>query len=509
MTSAPREVELKLEIKPRDVERVKTRALESGAGALTTTLRSIYFDTRDEALRKAGIALRIRASGAARIQAIKARGKPAGLVLDRAEWESPVVGETPDFAAASGTALAPVLEDEAVRRRIEPLFEVLAQRTAGVTVHRSSEIEIVVDEVEVAAHGRSARFAEVELELKRGRAADLFDLALALSEAIPMRLGLGTKSDRGYDLVADRGPAPVKAEPVALDRGTASAPAFQDIARSCLRQVVLNEAAFRQTRDPVALHQTRVGLRRLRAAITLFKKIVADERSEAIRADLRWAANQLGLARDLDVFIARVIEPALARDGESRPSREILAAYQRRRDEAYEAALQAVDSARFQRIVLATAAWIEAGLWLSQLEGAKHRERPIERHAARQMGRLWKKVLKRGAGLDRIDAEARHQVRIEVKKLRYATEFFGALFVGKGAKKRRHAALKRFETLQDSLGELNDIAVGAMLGTPADASRADGAIAHLLGDQTARMNALLAEARQAHRGLAKLEPFWR
>ncbi len=509
MTSAPREVELKLEIEPRDVERVKTRALETGAGALTTTLRSIYFDTRDEALRKAGIALRIRASGGGRIQAIKARGEPTGLVLDRAEWETPVPGETPDFAAASGTALAPVIEDETIRRRIEPLFEVLAQRTAGVTTHRDSEIEIVVDEGEVAANGRSAPFAEVELELKRGRAADLFDLALALSEAIPMRLGFATKSDRGYDLVAERAPKPVKAEPIRLESGMTSAAAFQAIARSCLRQVILNEAAFRQTRDPVALHQTRVGLRRLRAAITLFKKLVVDERSEAIRADLRWAANQLGQARDLDVFIAKVIEPALAQDGETRASRDTLVAYQRRRDQAYEAALVAVTSPRFQRVVLAAAAWIEAGMWLSEPEGGKRRERPIERHAARQLDRLWHSVLKRGARLDRLDEEARHQVRIEVKKLRYATDFFGVLFVGHGAKKRRRAALKRFETLQESLGELNDIAVGATFGS-ADAAPGDGAwLAGILGDQTPRVNVLLAEARHAHRGLVKLEPFWR
>src|SRR5262249_53666616 len=68
------------------------------------------------------------------------------------------------------------------------------------------------------------------------------------------------------------------------------------------------------------------------------------------------------------------------------------------------------------------------------------------------------KILKKVAKIELLNAERRHKLRIAIKKLRYASEFFSSLFAGR----KRDARLKRFskmlEDLQDALGTLNDIA---------------------------------------------------
>jgi CHAD domain-containing protein len=58
-----------------------------------------------------------------------------------------------------------------------------------------------------------------------------------------------------------------------------------------------------------------------------------------------------------------------------------------------------------------------------------------------------------------LDSRSRHKLRIQAKKVRYASEFFAGLFPGKKALKRREKFLSGLESVQDCLGDLNDIAV--------------------------------------------------
>jgi triphosphatase len=131
----------------------------------------------------------------------------------------------------------------------------------------------------------------------------------------------------------------------------------------------------------------------------------------------------------------------------------------------------------------------------------QRRKQPVTELAELEIGRRWKRVLKRGRNLADLDPEERHQVRIEIKKLRYAGEFFDSLFKGGGAKKRKRAALKTLEALQETLGELNDIAVGSEMHT-SDAAEA------LHQEQLTRVDDLLATAQAQYQDLATLEPFW-
>ena len=73
-----------------------------------------------------------------------------------------------------------------------------------------------------------------------------------------------------------------------------------------MRQFRANEDLILRTQDADAWHQARVGLRRLRSALSIFRSVVTDKCLEHLRGELRWLAGTLGQARDIDVLISRM-----------------------------------------------------------------------------------------------------------------------------------------------------------------------------------------------------------
>lgn len=72
-----------------------------------------------------------------------------------------------------------------------------------------------------------------------------------------------------------------------------------------------------------------------------------------------------------------------------------------------------------------------------------------------------KKLKKHGRALAKVDDEHRHQVRKDAKKLRYGAEFFGSLCDANNKTRRHRKFLAAMSTMQDCLGDLNDLATGA------------------------------------------------
>jgi CHAD domain-containing protein len=146
---------------------------------------------------------------------------------------------------------------------------------------------------------------------------------------------------------------------------------------------------------------------------------------------------------------------------------------------------------------------------------------PVEVLAAGELARRRKKIKKRGAKIgDPPDADALHQLRIQIKKTRYATEFFSSLYAGKKVSKRRdtfHATLKQ---LQTCLGGFNDITMRKALCadildrpgrnlTEAQNRHRAFAAGLIIGDQQAQIRKLLQRARKAHERFADAKAFWK
>jgi inorganic triphosphatase YgiF len=296
------EVELKLELDPADVERFRGLALLGGKSKRPLLQISTYYDTPEGDLRKAGFSLRLRRKGRRCVQTLKRKGESGGFSA-RAEWEQRIAGPDLDFAALEGTPAGKMLSKKKVRSRLEPVSETRVKRTVWQIRRPRSAIELILDEGEVASGGKGEPICEIELELKRGTRAMLFELAAEIAAEVPLRMGAMSKSERGFALVEGTSARVRKAEPVVLSAEMNVAESFAAIVQSCLRHFRLNEALVAHGRDGKALHQMRVAMRRLRSALALFKPAFAGEEQERLAAELRWFTVELGRARDLDVIL--------------------------------------------------------------------------------------------------------------------------------------------------------------------------------------------------------------
>jgi inorganic triphosphatase YgiF len=507
-TQGSKEIELKLEFDPIDAQRIKSDPLletESLGQPEARYLVSTYFDTRDLALSKAGVFLRVREVGGLYLQTVKAMQSKADL-LERFEWEREISGPSPDLTVVDGTPLHALL----TRLRaasLRPLFETRMHRTLRRVAHGGSEIEVAVDEGEIVAGKRKVPVSEVELELKAGNAAELFSLARILSETLPLRLAFKTKSERGFELLSKADLTIEKAGDVDIRPDVTAAEAFRAIARSCLRQIVVNEPAV-LAGHAEALHQMRVGLRRLRAAISIFADIVADGDLDRIKAELKWITQELGPARDLDVFAADVLEPLQKAHPKDAGVGAARRDFEERRKAAYARATDSLRSERFRKHLLDFAAWIEVGDWASS-EAARE---PVTELARNELVRLRKGIKKRGRDLRHIGAHRRHRLRIRAKRLRYATEFFAKTFPAESNLKRRDELLAALKDLQDALGGLNDLETrhGLMNGTGGE--RPSGEMAAAIPDparEAASRERLLADAEKAFARFAEAKTFWK
>ena len=449
-----RERELKLEIEPAAAPRVIQWLRARGSTRKSARkLHAVYFDTDDFALHRNGISLRIRQSGGKFTQTIKLHDPVSAGLFDRPEWEKPVHGLIPDLAAARKTGLKP-LKQPHLSRRLHPVFEIEVRRVA-FELPEANQIEITIDRGRAVAGKRHARLCEIEIESLDGSLDDVFKTAKAIAAISPLRLNTQSKSARGYGLLQETEIRIARAGHVSLARALPSEFAFRTIARHCLRQLVANlSASVKENAE--ALHQMRVGLRRLRASISAFADMLQNDETERIKSDLKWMGQYLGAARDLDVLLDALKHKKAG--GNFPPP--IIRRFEQHRHQAYVNLRQAVSSVRFRELLLEILTWIECGSWRNRADdSAVHiREQPIVTYAAHELRRRHKKLVKQLAGLAQFDPAERHRLRIRTKRLRYAAEFFGGLFPGRKNAHRRDRLLSALKDLQSALGDLNDLA---------------------------------------------------
>jgi len=300
---------------------------------------------------------------------------------------------------------------------------------------------------------------------------------------------------------------PVRARPadavgdLVLDPDASTVDAFKAIGHWLLRSIAAQQGAVRQRR-PTGVHQMRIALRRLRAAITVFSDLLHDEQTDHVKKELKWLAGRLAPARDLHVMQMKVGQ--LDGAGGARALARQLSAS---RIAAFEQAKAAVEQPRFRAMLREIGRWIDDGAWAAQPPLPANR-RTAKRFAKRVLSRRAAHVVDKARDLGKMSVEQRHRLRISAKKLYYATGFFETLFVARKPAKRLAAFRKDLKALLDALGALNDIAVQGGLastlgGAPnATTPRAAHAIESLAEQNRAESKALLKSAVKAGRKLA-------
>ena len=211
------ETELKFEVAPQDLRKLKTAPALHRKPPKEENLISVYFDTPKHKLARNGVSLRVRHNGDKRLQTVKSEGSDGSF--RRSEWEREIKGNVPDLRKAPGTALAPLLTKR-LKRRLKPIFATSVHRTSIPVSKNGSRIEVALDEGQLRAGRLSASISELELELKRGKAGDVFKVARELAKLVPAKLELKSKAERGYDLIEHKPIQAVRAEKIKLRRGT-------------------------------------------------------------------------------------------------------------------------------------------------------------------------------------------------------------------------------------------------------------------------------------------------
>ena len=465
--------------------------------------RSVYFDTKDRALHQHGVSLRVRNADGRQLQTIK--GNSGGAVA-RAEWEHEIGRDRPKLELARGTALEPILAD-GVGERLRPIFETDVERVAMPLHIGHSDVELALDRGRVSTTDANIKICEIEIELKDGKRHDLARLARKMARNAPVTFGARAKAEWGYALLEGAVEAPVAAEPIMIAHDSSAADAFVAIGFACLRQIACNEFAVRRG-DGEGVHQMRVGLRRLRAALSLFKDMLRSKETGLVKRELEWLTEQLGPARDSDVFLKKTVMPYSGRHPDQPEFGTLTPDLEKQRRAGFALARAAVDNPRFRRQLLDCALWLLDGDWRNDSDQLRRmlRQRAARAFARDELQRRTRKIIKRVRKLEKLDAQRRHKLRIAVKKLRYGREFFASLKPDRRGRAARKIG-RALKSMQSALGDLNDMQVHARLAhgyaRANTASRKAFAVGVLTGREDACAGAVLGKALEAGKQLRR------
>ena len=449
------EIELKLALPAKALAALRRHPLVAGSArqGSTKTLDNTYFDTPDLRLTNRRIALRTRRHGRVELQTVKCAAESTAGLTSRPEWEQPFSGRF-DFSTVDAPKVRKLLTRHA--SALVPVFSTRFRRETRLYAPDDKvRILMMIDTGEVVAGDRRAPISELELELVAGEPLDLLLLACRLAADNPLMPSDISKAERGYALHLGTRLEPARAEPSSIAAGDSPLAAFRALAYACLRQWQANAVGATETGAPEFIHQLRVALRRLRTLLSIFAPILPPEFVEHWRARLGENARAFAEARDLDVLYEEILAPVATDEAEhsGREADSVIALAERiraERERARSESLHALDPAAQGRLMIGLTAALHA-----LPDNAAAADHTLADFAVRQLERLRKKVRRRHAkAADRSRAQV-HALRIALKRLRYAIEFFAPLMPAKPT--RRYLAT--IVRAQSALGFVHDVDV--------------------------------------------------
>ena len=514
--AAHQEIELKLRVDPERLARLQRSRWWRGLGpARRESLHSIYFDTPDHDLRDGNITMRTRSDGKGIVQTVKLKQDPSDSV-SRSEWETIIPDSIPDPSLVIDPTL-PSAFRRLTSADLQPVFEIDVKRQTRRLRSEQAQIDISLDDGTAAAGEARESIHEVELELIEGDIEALFAVAQRLSDSIGGRLHMRTKSDVGYGLIVPERRHWSRAPQLRLTPEMSANESFRLIVLSAFSHLTANDDCARLNLHVEGVHQCRIALRRLRSAFKIYGPFLSRKRIRAIDEDIRWLGQILGTARDLDVLQTELIEPAMESLGDDEDLSPLLANLAGKKAAAYAQVGQALGSERYRHLLIALCGLAYNGN-IAKTDREAELEQPLDRFAATALSHLHRRLLKRGHGFESLSKEERHEVRIALKRLRYAVDFFASIFDSE----RKGKFFKRLSRLQDDLGGMNDVAVAETMlmrligvGETADSATSPSgngklvfAAGAILGWHRRRASEINRELIKDWHAFVQAKPFW-
>ncbi|MEI7570886.1 MAG: CHAD domain-containing protein [Alcaligenaceae bacterium] len=544
------EQELKLHV-PTEARAGVEKALLRGR-VTRVHLQAFYFDTPKRDLVRARIALRLRREGEQWVQTLKMPGENS---LSRIEINHDRPTPDLDLSVYATEPFAAVLAKHAETLSI--CYETDVQRIFRQTRTELGLVEIAFDTGLLRAGALELPISEVEFELKRGALAAVFALGKKWQQAHGLILDVRSKSERGDRLASlnaelrtiDEQTAerqePSRRSAIAQFWGARTAEnitlhpkiqahsALAAVSAECLDQIIRNTAILAevdtagiyQASGAEHVHQLRVGIRRLRSAWSFFNGIAALP-SEQLRTDIKLHFSKLGGTRDDDVLKETLLPvlsaagqpPLILDDGLAPPDTENVALSRSFQTWLLDMlAWTVLPAAPFApsppnpALAVVTPNEVEASTeaTLDKTDptavASTHVQVPLALKEAliKKLKKWHRRLLQDGLQFDQLSIESRHELRKLGKKLRYALQFTESLL----PTARLKAYRKQLATVQDILGEMNDLAVARdrfilLRDAQPSAWFACGWI-------TSRLDALTQDACAAFKQLSRTETFWR
>jgi len=463
------EIELKLSLMANDVPRLMAHPLLAGQKSERARLLNTYFDTPTLALMAQRIAVRERQVGRRTLLTVKTAGSSVGGLSQRQEWEAPTRPGQFDFTALiNDEPLASSLT--ALAWQLVPVFRTDFVRHTWQLHLGDTHVEVALDQGQITTgDGQGPHheaLLELELELKSGPPDALLDLAhtLALGPDGDAASGIWlhpvdrSKAERGLALFLGQKLQPAPAQALTLTPDMTAVSAFRCAALSCIGHFQANVAGLMQTGsgalpDPEFIHQARIALRRLRTGLRLFAPFLPRRFAAHWQSQWRLTAQALGEARNWDVLATEGLPALLESSTGEVPGDELSTWVDARRRTANRQALTLLthpthtsNLLAFTRAVLAlpvdSRCHASLAVWAGKQLMLRHQRLRREVRRALHAG-----------------PEGRHDLRIELKKLRYAQSFLSSLLRPKHVA-RSTATLAK---VQDLLGHLNDLSTAQTL----------------------------------------------
>jgi triphosphatase len=489
------EIELKLVGEPAAIEAAfrSINLLASEPAPRARSLHSTYYDTVDCALRAKRHEFRVRRVYGRYLEALKWPKDESNAHI-RGEREVRLPSREPDISRLGPDVAANV-------RRITDGAPLVEQFTTTVSRRiqtfgfGGARIEVALDKGVVVAQERREKLYQLELELKDGEEAALYEFAHSLSTDHNLRLGVLNKADIGFLLAASEGLPERRSRTPKIPGSTSLDDLVAIVAGECLDQFTANWPVLSTSNQREAIHQMRVGLRRLRTALALFNHSLPCPQFQMHRAAAKQLALALGPARDIDAFIAQATAGPLALYGRDECFDKLLGAAATHREISYSSARKVIADPRTSCFVLELRVFLARRVWRNALESADlpKLSEPAADFAKRTLNRLDKRALKRGKKLAELPPAEKHKLRIELKNIRYAAEFFSDLFRAADVKKYNRAAAR----MQEALGAYNDAVIARDIAKTLEeqagpaSSRAVGVVIGWCGRGVADGHALL------------------
>lgn len=514
------EIELKLQVPEHS--RAAVQAAVSTATAQRTHLQAIYFDSADRRLARAGMSLRLRKEGRQWVQTTKAGGLHAMQRMEHEVVLRGVTGNAPaiDLQRHVGTPLGDLLTEALAPQSGEiaavllPLYRTDIWRIHRVLRAKGGSVELAFDLGEIVAEDRRWPICELEVELVRGSPAAVIDVAQRWATRHGLWLDVRSKAERGDRLArGEEQGAATRARRVRLEPQVTAEEAYRVVLGNCLDHLLPNASEIAGGNYGVEhVHQLRVSVRRMRAAVRFFEGWVPPV-DPAWLNPLANLFRQLGQARDRDALAASLL-PELREAGAPQP--ELPRA---------ENAPDPVESTRAEHVTQALLALqgFLAGVPIpspstqpvvqeasaSEVQAEERATSPAPRGlglaecAAKRLNRWHRQIVRDAGRYTSLDDEARHTLRKRAKRLRYAVEFVASLYSRKAV--RRYLDL--LGPVQETLGRYNDLTVACALYREASATDARAWFA--VGWLTSQREQVLAEGAAALKRFTRAERFWK